>query len=222
MKKLLTISNAAAVAAFGAIAAVFVGAVGCDEPTILLMPEEVHVIVEERVIDTADDVLAYIPDAAFRAYCEGRMGEWDTDRNGALSPDEAATVKLIDMSHALGYKGRKVASMDGLEYFTGLVGLWCDGHRLKELDISANRALRVLLCSENPGRKAKFVVKSWFDGRKMPEGFACNFVLSTADSAVIEGSVADGDDGVKVEAEVSGGDSWKVGGKSVEMEFEKI
>jgi hypothetical protein len=167
---------------------------GCEEPEIILLPEVTAEEFADRneAASHGEDLLTRIEDPVFRLWCEGRMEEWDSDGDGALSVDEAAAVTVINIGHSFGYEGGKARSLAGLEHFPALTSLYCDGHRLKELDISQNRALRLLWCIDNPGgRKATFVVRAWFDGETMPEG-----TLFT--------------------------DSWKAGGKVVSLDFRKV
>jgi hypothetical protein len=178
----------------GALIAVAASATGCEEPEIILLPEVTtqEFADGEEAVSRGEDLLAEIPDPVFRVWCEGQMEEWDSNGDGALSADEAGAVTVINIGHSFGYKGGKVRSLAGLEHFPALTSLYCDGHRLKDLDISQNRALRLLWCIDNPGgRKATFVVRAWFDNDTVPQG-----TLMT--------------------------DSWRAGGKVVGLDFRKV
>lgn len=50
-------------------------------------------------------------DAAFKAYC---VENFDTDKNGEISLEEAAKVLIIDC------EGKGIASLEGIQYFTAL------------------------------------------------------------------------------------------------------
>jgi hypothetical protein len=87
----------------------------------------------------------YIPDPAFLEYCHSMMPSWDTNGNDKLSPTEAAAVISIDVYN---YPGG-LASLEGIEYFTGLTSLFCSYNQLTALDVSNNTALTNLTCSYN-------------------------------------------------------------------------
>jgi hypothetical protein len=44
---------------------------------------------------------------------------------------------------------REIADLTGIEYFTGLGALYCEGNQLTSLDLSANRVLKLLNCDNN-------------------------------------------------------------------------
>ena len=90
-----------------------------------------------------DNVLTVIADQAFLDYCISQMGSWDVDGDGKLAPAEAAEVDVVNVS------GKGIASLAGIEYFTGLTALNCFNNALTELDISKNTALGNLDCRLN-------------------------------------------------------------------------
>jgi hypothetical protein len=99
------------------------------------------------------NVLTKIPDPAFLEHCLSKMPEWDTNADGLLSVAEAAAVTDINVwreydSVTGSYTG-KIASLEGIEYFTGLTSLLCGGNQLTTLDISKNTALTHLSCGGN-------------------------------------------------------------------------
>ncbi len=79
------------------------------------------------------------PDEDFRSL----VGQYDTDGSGTLSEEEIAAVTIIQCSE------RSFASLRGVEYFTALERLDCDGNQLTELDVSGNKALTELSCANN-------------------------------------------------------------------------
>jgi hypothetical protein len=88
----------------------------------------------------------HFPDPVFRAYCEKLMATWDTDRDGGLSPDEAAAVTNMDVANISGVVVNNIASLTGIEHFTGLRILDCHGlNNLTALDVSACSALETLI-----------------------------------------------------------------------------
>ncbi|MDR0954606.1 MAG: leucine-rich repeat domain-containing protein [Rikenellaceae bacterium] len=114
-----------------------------------------------------DDLLSstYIPDPAFLAYCRNAMTTqqfvnvgshpaWDTNSDGKLSPAEAAAVTEIVIRHHDVYDyntetSLSLASLAGIEYFTGLTQLDINYTLLTSLDVSGCTALTTLSCEEN-------------------------------------------------------------------------
>lgn len=118
--------------------------------------------VEIRAIFGKADILPMITDPVFKAYAEYRMDNteidkrnkyddilpvWDTNGDGKLSEAEAAAVTYVNLGED--FDGGAVKSMDGIEYFTGLLVLDCGSNELTSLDISNNTALIYLNCSNN-------------------------------------------------------------------------
>ena len=95
------------------------------------------------------------PDDNFRDFVStGRAGdsndpEQEINQNGDewLSPDEIAAVKWIDCCD------KQIEKLTGIEYFTALKGLDCEGNQLTELNVSKNKALKYLFCNVNQLRK---------------------------------------------------------------------
>ncbi len=125
-------------------------------PATFTMPDEAVTIKAE--FEKQTDGLTLITDLTFKAYAQYRMTHdevcdevtyplWDTDGDGELSPQEAAAVAYISMNS--GFDGTEVASMAGLEQFTGLRKLLCNTNSLTSLDVSGNPALTDLDCSSN-------------------------------------------------------------------------
>ncbi len=86
------------------------------------------------------DICSVMEDDVFKALCIERF---DTDRNGKVSPEEAAQVTRFDLS-ARPYGGDKITSLKGIEYFTELTDLYGSALNLqvRTLDLHYNRKLR--------------------------------------------------------------------------------
>ena len=82
---------------------------------------------------------AHFPDGAFR----GVVDSCDWNADGLLSKAEAAVVEEIDVGD-LG-----IRSLAGIEYFTELSVLECNGNSLTSLDLRQNTKLTELRCEEN-------------------------------------------------------------------------
>lgn len=92
----------------------------------------------EITVSTGILTAANFPDANFRAYVTAQMtgsSAWDANGDGILSEAEAATVRNINVN------SEDIASLAGIEYFTGLTDLSCGGNPLSALDVSANTEL---------------------------------------------------------------------------------
>lgn len=83
------------------------------------------------------------PDAAFRAYVASRF---DSDDDGYLSETEANSSNVVDL-YSAGI--HNVASLQGIEYLTGLMGLDASGNQLTEVDLSRNTRLMQVFLEEN-------------------------------------------------------------------------
>ena len=81
------------------------------------------------------------PDPIFREFVK----QYDTTspKDNKLSQSEIDAVKAIDCSN------QGIGSLKGIERFTALESLNCDGNQLTELNVSKNTALVVLNCSYN-------------------------------------------------------------------------
>lgn len=85
-----------------------------------------------------------IPDEVFRLYL---IDHFDTDGDGNLSNHEAAAVKTIDVSGLA--PSNHIHSLEGIEHFTALESLNCEGHHLTSLDLSSNTGITTLNCKGN-------------------------------------------------------------------------
>ena len=97
-----------------------------------------------KYVDYAGIFAVYInatnfPDAAFRNY----VGDFDLNKNGYLTDDEIAYVTQIIVSLM------NITSLKGIEHFTALTYLECNGNQLTALDVSTNKALENLICTDN-------------------------------------------------------------------------
>ncbi len=81
-----------------------------------------------------------IPDANFKAYL---VENFDTDKDGEISLQEAEAVTEINCSK------KNISSLEGIEYFTDLTGLWCGDNNLTSLNLQKNISLKSLGCSNN-------------------------------------------------------------------------
>ena len=80
------------------------------------------------------------PDSVFRQYVKDTF---DTDGSGTFSETEIAKATNIRVSN------KSIGSLTGIEHFTALTHLTCNGNNLSELDVSKNTALTYMQCSEN-------------------------------------------------------------------------
>ena len=81
------------------------------------------------------------PDAAFREYISEEI---DTEsHDGVLSSSE------IEEATGLFVEERGIRDLTGLEYFTELTQLICDGNQLTRLDLTHNTKLLLLACTDN-------------------------------------------------------------------------
>lgn len=93
------------------------------------------------------------PDARFRSYLEGaisRPGQQgaggDTNRDGILSDEEIASIKLIEL-----ILEPELVSLKGIEFLTALTSLDCYiSQQLTELNVTKNTALTMLRCFNCP------------------------------------------------------------------------
>lgn len=79
------------------------------------------------------------PDATFR----GIVSKFDENNDSSLSAEEISKVTVIDC-----FK-RGIASLVGIEHFTGLKELYCYDNQLTTLDVSKNKELEILNCFRN-------------------------------------------------------------------------
>lgn len=100
---------------------------------------------EQIVIKQAGKELAYpavIADKALKTYI---MTNFDTNKDGEISKEEAEAVKTIVL------KDSEIASIDGLEYFPNLEVADFSKHRLLKVDFSQCQRLKKLDVSQGAG-----------------------------------------------------------------------
>ena len=77
------------------------------------------------------------PDDNFRDYV------WSLYLSGYITNEELQEPVTLNCS------GKNIRSLQGIEFFTGLVSLSCQGNKLTSIDLSANTNLKMLNCSNN-------------------------------------------------------------------------
>ena len=81
------------------------------------------------------------PDPIFRSVISG--SDYDRDGNGILDDTEIAlTINIY-------CEGMGISSIQGVEYFTALQGLWCKDNYISYMDVSNNKDLHGVWCSGN-------------------------------------------------------------------------
>ena len=80
------------------------------------------------------------PDKVFKEYL---VANFDKDGDGEISLTEALSIKAIDCPQ----KGIK--SIAGIEFFSNLESLRCSKNEIERIDVSHNRQLKYLQCSDN-------------------------------------------------------------------------
>ena len=84
---------------------------------------------------------SYFPDPNFLAAVQEFM---ECGPNGRFLKSDAAEKKAM-----LNCRGRKIKSLEGIEYFTSVTGLDCSNNQLTALDVTKNSDLTFLNCSKN-------------------------------------------------------------------------
>ena len=88
---------------------------------------------------------ANFPDAAFRDFV---LTNYDLDHNHYLSSVESRGVTSINCSGSAENPGH-IRSLKGISWFRNLTALFCAYNDLTELDVSGNKKLKTLYCSNN-------------------------------------------------------------------------
>ena len=81
------------------------------------------------------------PDSAFREYVKSGL---DKDKNDVLSVDELAAATSIVITG-----NTQIKSVKGIEYFTSLLKLYCQGTSIESLDLTSNKRLTLINCADN-------------------------------------------------------------------------
>lgn len=79
------------------------------------------------------------PDENFRNYLLAK----DYGSDGLLTDAEIASITVLYLDY------KSISDLTGIEHFTALKQLSCNGNQLQALDVSQNTALTLLACSEN-------------------------------------------------------------------------
>ena len=101
------------------------------------MPVAITNVNADSGVDINSDTF---PDKNFRQYVSEKC---DTDHDDYLSEAEINEIKRIYVYT------KHITDLTGIEYFTALKKLECEGNHLTGLDISKNTALTYLNCSDN-------------------------------------------------------------------------
>lgn len=105
-----------------------------------------------KVIDPTEVGPEVDENSPFWKYC---IEKFDTDKDGKLSTDEAAAVSNINVA------GMGLQSVDGIARFTDLLVFDCSNNCLTSLDVSNNKRLADLNCSNNK------ITEITLDGEKL-------------------------------------------------------
>ncbi len=81
------------------------------------------------------------PDPVFRSVVAG--SDIDRDGNGILDETE------ISITTNIYCEGMGIRSVQGVEYFTALQGLWCKDNEIESMDLSKNKDIHGVWCSGN-------------------------------------------------------------------------
>ena len=101
----------------------------------------------ENISEKTLDIEETFPDPIFRQYVSDNI---DTDKDGKLSKNEVLAVTTINVTKTSSTPAEeKIASLEGMQYFTNLINLYCDYNQLTTLDVSNNTALTYLNCRSN-------------------------------------------------------------------------
>ncbi|MDR0304973.1 MAG: hypothetical protein LBH98_09460, partial [Chitinispirillales bacterium] len=93
-----------------------------------------------QMVSAATDITAKFTDPIFKAEVYNLIGK--TSGSPILDSDvsKIANLDVLD---------KKITSLDGIEYFTALLNLYCGHNGLTALDVSQNTNLTVLCCNDN-------------------------------------------------------------------------
>ena len=94
---------------------------------------------KEEPLKEVEDVCTEMEDLSFMRYC---YDNYDVNKDGAVSIQEASSVVKMDV------RNLDIYSLKGLEYFTNLKELRCNGNNITELIVS-NSELTIIWCAQN-------------------------------------------------------------------------
>ena len=83
----------------------------------------------------------YFPDDNFRAVVSTKP--YDSNRNGILEWDERKDVRNVKCENS------DIYSIEGIQYFPNIIGLWCLNNHISNWDLSENKKLVGIWCSHN-------------------------------------------------------------------------
>lgn len=93
-----------------------------------------------KAMENVDVNAKNFPDKIFREYICDYV---DTDQNGILDETEIAKTTKMDVSY------KDIKDLKGIQYFTNLEVLYCEGNELTRLNVSKNTKLTRLDCDDN-------------------------------------------------------------------------
>jgi Leucine-rich repeat (LRR) protein len=101
---------------------------------------------ERRYIPASTEII-YTPRISDTRFARYLTDKFDSDYDSFVSLSEASSVTEINIDNAV-YSG--IASLYGIQMFTGLQSLQVPGQALTSLDLSGNVNLSLLCCDSNP------------------------------------------------------------------------
>ena len=136
---------------------------------------------ETNTTETVHIDAVCFPDDVFRQSITG----YDTNENGILDKEELAAVTSLDLSW------KNIENLKGIEYFSSLIQLICDGNQLSSLDVSNNTTLEDLSCSDN-----QRIIKGSSLDTQLLSGFDMNKASDWA-NATISGTIVTAKDALQ-------------------------
>ena len=112
----------------------------------------------------SDGFRVSIPDDNFQSYLYNREGITVSEGTVAYGDIKGISVVFAEF--------KDILDLEGIQYFTALTSLNCNGNQLTSLDVSKNNALTTLQCSFNQltsldASKNTALTKLWCDGNKL-------------------------------------------------------
>ena len=103
--------------------------------------------IENRNTLPINDFRVSIPDINFQKYLINTFGIVITDNTVAYG--DIKHIEKITCSSGEDEELNRIKSLEGIQHFTALNILFCEGNQLTDLDVSQNKALRALFCENN-------------------------------------------------------------------------